>query len=260
MKKRRFQGQRILVAGGGSIAQGIGNGKAAAILYAREGGHVLVVDQNAGAAAETVALIEAEGGSAEAFAGDMTDADQAAAAVDVLSLGGGIDVLHFNIGTASMGGVRETSHADWQRIFAVNLDTAFHLSQAALRPMLQASSGSIVMISSLAGLRAGPYSYIAYEASKAALQRMAQSMARDLAADGVRVNVVVPGMIDTPLAKALLGDPDDYATVAKDRAAAVPMKRQGTPWDVAEAALFLASKDASYITGAMLPVDGGLSL
>ncbi|MEO1192412.1 MAG: SDR family NAD(P)-dependent oxidoreductase [Pseudomonadota bacterium] len=256
----RFKGKRILVAGGGSSGPGMGNGKAAALLYAREGGQVLVADLNAEAAEETVALIRAEGGSASAFVGDMTQADRAESAVSELVAEGGIDVLHFNIGITVMGGVGAISPDDWQRAFAVNLHSAFHLARAAVQPMTEAGGGAIVMISSLAGIRAGPYSYVAYEASKAALQRMAQSMAREFADRNLRVNVVVPGIIDTPLARALADEGEDPEEVAARRAAAVPMGRQGTPWEVAQAALFLASDEASFITGVLLPVDGGMSI
>jgi NAD(P)-dependent dehydrogenase (short-subunit alcohol dehydrogenase family) len=256
----RFEGRRVLVAGGGSIGPGVGNGKAAAILYAREGAEVLVVDRSGAAAAETVAVIEGEGGRARAFAGDMTDATAAADAVAAASDTGPLDVLHFNIGTSVKGGVTDTSPEDWARVFDINLGAAYHLSRAALPAMAEAGQGALVFVSSLAGIRSGPYSYVSYEASKAALQRMAQSIAREYAPRGIRANVILPGPIDTPHVTAVVAPGADPVALAEARAAMVPMGRQGTPWDVARAALFLASDDAGFITGVLLPVDGGMSL
>jgi NAD(P)-dependent dehydrogenase (short-subunit alcohol dehydrogenase family) len=254
----RFRDKRVLVAGGGSIGPGLGNGKAAAILYAREGAEVLVVDRSLSAAAETVAEITAEGGTARPFMGDMTDPEAAAAAV--ADAGGPLDVLHFNIGTSVKGGVVETRPEDWARVFDINLGAAYHLARAALPGMEAAGKGALVFISSLAGLRAGPYSYVSYEASKAGLQRMAQSIARQYAPKGIRANVVLPGPIDTPHVTAIVAPDADPQALAEARAALVPMGRQGTAWDVARAALFLASDDAAFITGVLLPVDGGMSL
>lgn len=256
----RFAGKRVLVAGGGSIGPGIGNGKAAAILYAREGADVLVADRNIDAAEETVAMIRAEGGRARARSGDLARPEDAGAAVAAMVAAGGLDVLHFNVGTSVKGGVVETDPADWQRVFDVNLGAAYHLTRAALPVMERAGRGSIVYISSLAGLRAGPYAYVAYEASKAALQRMAQSVARDYAARGIRANVVLPGPIDTPHVTTVVAPGADPVALDTARSALVPMGRQGTPWEVAQAALFLASDDASFVTGVLLPVDGGMSL
>jgi NAD(P)-dependent dehydrogenase (short-subunit alcohol dehydrogenase family) len=256
----RFQGKRVLVAGGGSIGPGMGNGKAAAILYAREGAEVLVVDRSGAAAVETVEAITGEGGVARAFEGDMTDAEAAIAAVAEACTNGPLDVLHFNIGTSVAGGVTDTSPEDWARVFDINLGAAYHLSRAALPGMEAAGKGSLIFISSLAGLRSGPYSYVSYEASKAALQRMAQSIAREYAPKGIRANVVLPGPIDTPHVTAVVAPDADPEALAKARAAMVPMGRQGTAWDVARAALFLASDDAAFITGVLLPVDGGMSL
>jgi NAD(P)-dependent dehydrogenase (short-subunit alcohol dehydrogenase family) len=254
----RFRDKRVLVAGGGSIGPGLGNGKAAAILYAREGAEVLVVDRSLSAAAETVAEITAEGGTARPFMGDMTDPEAAAAAV--ADAGGPLDVLHFNIGTSVKGGVVETRPEDWARVFDINLGAAYHLARAALPGMEAAGKGALVFISSLAGLRGGPYSYVSYEASKAGLQRMAQSIARQYAPKGIRANVVLPGPIDTPHVTAIVAPDADPQALAEARAALVPMGRQGTAWDVARAALFLASDDAAFITGVLLPVDGGMSL
>jgi NAD(P)-dependent dehydrogenase (short-subunit alcohol dehydrogenase family) len=158
------------------------------------------------------------------------------------------------------GGVTETSPEDWARVFDINLGAAYHLSRAALPGMEAAGKGALVFISSLAGLRSGPYSYVSYEASKAALQRMAQSIAREYAPKGIRANVVLPGPIDTPHVTADRGPRRGPRGAGGGPCRLVPMGRQGTAWDVARAALFLASDDAAFITGVLLPVDGGMSL
>lgn len=257
----RVAGKRVAVIGAGSAGPGWGNGKAAAVLYAREGARVLAVDRDAGAAEATVALIRGEGGEALAHAGDMTDRAAAERAVAAAVEGfGGLDVLHFNIGVNTRGGAETTPFEDWRRVFDINLDSAFHLTQAALPALERDGGGSIVYISSLAAIRNGPYSYIGYEASKAALCRFARSVASEYAARGVRANVVLPGMIDTPHVLAHIADGADAEAVRAARAAQVPMKRQGTGWDIAEAALFLASDAAGFITGVELVVDGGMSL
>ena len=257
-------GKRSVVIGAGSIGPGWGNGKAAAVLFAREGAKVLAVDARREAAEETAALIRGEGGTAEVFAGDMTEPAAAAAAIETAAaLWGGIDVVHFNIGISRPGGPLETTPEDWRMVFAVNLDAAFHVSRAALPVMERQGEGAFVFISSIAAVTAGGYAYVSYEASKAALNRFAQSIAVAYAAKGIRANVIMPGLIDTPhvthhiagkVAAAEIGE------LAARRAAAVPMQRQGTAWDVAAAAVFLASDAASYITGVTLPVDGGLTL
>jgi NAD(P)-dependent dehydrogenase (short-subunit alcohol dehydrogenase family) len=158
------------------------------------------------------------------------------------------------------GGVVETAPEDWHRVFDINLGAAYHLSRAALPQMEKAGRGALVFISSLAGLRAGPYSYVSYEASKAALQRMAQSIAQEYAPHGIRANIILPGPIDTPHVTAVVAPDADPAALSKARAGMVPMGRQGPAWEGARAALFLASDDASFITGVLLPVDGGMSL
>ncbi len=256
----RFAGRVVLVAGGGSIGPGMGNGRAAAILYAREGARVLVCDRDRAAAEETCAQVSAEGGAAEPEVGDLTEDAAVSRAVARAEAWGGLDVLHHNLGTSTPGGAAETAPADWDRVMEVNLRSAFLLAQAALPGMRARGYGALVFVSSVAAVRAGPYAYAAYEASKAALERLARSIARAEAPHGIRANVVRPGPIDTPHVRAVVAPGADREELARARAAMVPLGRQGTPWDVARAALFLASDDAGFVTGAVLPVDGGMSL
>ncbi|MEZ5650739.1 MAG: SDR family NAD(P)-dependent oxidoreductase [Burkholderiaceae bacterium] len=257
----RMQDKRVIVVGAGSVGPGWGNGKAAAVLYAREGARVLCVDRVEAAAQETAALIRAEGHQAEVFAADMTREASGAAMRDAIRRHwGGVDVLHFNIGISSRGGVAETEPAEWARVFEVNLTAAYLCARAVLPDMKAQGKGALVFISSLAAARAGPYSYVSYEASKAALQRMSGSIAREYAAHGVRSNAILPGAIDTPHVMQFIGPGQDPVEVARQRAEASPMKRQGTAWDVANAALFLASDEAGFITGVDLRVDGGMGI
>lgn len=256
----RLAGKRVLVVGAGSVGPGWGNGKAAAVLMAREGARVLCLDRSAEAAAETVALIRAEGGTAEAHAADMTEPGAAEAAVArVAELWGGLDILHFNIGTSRPAGLLDETSEDWAAVFRVNLEAAVAGTRAAVPALQAAGGGAIVYVSSIAAVRAGPYAYASYEASKAALNRFAVSVAVEFAPHGIRANVVMPGLIDTPHVAAHIAGDTDPAALAAARAALPPMRRQGTPWEVAEAAVFLASDAASYITGQVLAVDGGLS-
>lgn len=258
---KRMANKRVAVIGAGSIGPGWGNGKAAAVLYAREGASVLCVDINANAADETVGIITGEGGSALPHTGDMTkEADACTVAKIIQENWGGIDVLHFNIGVSSKGGVVDTSSQDWDRVFQINLKSAMLVSRAILPIMEAQGSGAFIFISSLAAARAGPYSYVSYEASKAALCRMSASIASEYAPKGIRSNTILPGPIDTPHVTAFVDPDTDKEALDRSRAAMVPLGRQGTAWDVAHAALFLASDEAGFITGVDLRVDGGMGL
>jgi len=252
----RLAGKRAVIIGAGSVSDGIGNGRASAMLFAREGARVLAVDRDAAAAHDTVARIHAEGGEAEAMTADATDATALEAVMArAVALWGGLDIVQHVVGISVAGGVTDTAPADWDRVFAVNLTSAYLTARAAV-PVMQASGGgALVFISSLAAHQSGPYSYVAYEASKAGVNRLARSIAKAHATDNIRANVVMPGVIDTPHVQAFITS----AQASADRAKMVPLGRQGSPWDVAEAALFLASDAAGFITGVVLPVDGGMS-
>ncbi|MEX2518062.1 MAG: SDR family oxidoreductase [Paracoccaceae bacterium] len=257
----RVKDKVALVIGAGSVGAGWGNGKAAAVLYAREGAKVLAVDRSAPAAAATSDAIREEGGIAEPFTGDMTrEEDVAAAAARAITLWGRIDILHFNIGINRKGGVTATTVDDWDHVFNINLRSAYLCAKAVLPGMVARKCGALVFISTLASVKSGPYSYVSYEASKAGLNRLSQSIASEHAADGVRSNVILPGMIATPHADEFVAGGKNLEAFARARAEAVPMKRQGTGWDIANAAIFLASDEAGFITGVELRVDGGAGI
>jgi NAD(P)-dependent dehydrogenase (short-subunit alcohol dehydrogenase family) len=257
----RMAGRVALVFGAGSAGPGIGNGKAAAILYARERARVVAVDIDQAAAGETCQAITAEGGTALALAADVTDGAAVAAAVArTVEAFGRIDVLHNNVGAVTMGDPVALAEDRWQQALDVNLTGAFLACKHVLPVMLRQGKGAIVNVSSIAGDRLGPYPHFAYSAAKAGLNQFTRALAVHYAGRGVRANAVVPGLIDTPLIdRQLLGQHGDRARMISERGRRVPMGRMGDAWDVARAALFLASDEAGYITGVCLPVDGGLS-
>jgi NAD(P)-dependent dehydrogenase (short-subunit alcohol dehydrogenase family) len=252
----RLTGRRIVVVGGGQQSYGlddapIGNGRAIAIICAREGASVAVADIDQAAAEETVALARresGEGGEVEAIAADASDEQGVVAMVEGTErLIGGLDGLVLNVGIAAGIGLQNTSAEDWDRVMAVNLRSHFLGLKHALPRM--GPGGSAVLIGSVAGQRVMPLP--AYSASKAALEALNRHAAIEGAPD-VRVNLLVPGLIDTSLGRLAT---ELYPQRAK---VPIPLGRQGTAWEVANAALFLLSEEASYVTGASLVVDGGL--
>ncbi len=257
----KLAGRTVLVFGAGSAGPGWGNGKAAAVLYAREGANVVAVDLNAAAAEATRAVIAAESGTAIALAGDITRAaDIAAVVARTLAEYGRIDVLHNNVGITDMGGLDDITEQRWQRVMDINLTGVFRSCKAVVPVMLRQGGGAIVNISSIAAAVINRYPYFSYYASKAGLNHFTRALAVQYAKQGIRANVVMPGLMDTPLVREqITGQHDDHATMMRARDAMTPMGRQGTAWDVARASVFLASDDAAYITGVCLPVDGGLS-
>lgn len=256
----RLAGKRAAVIGAGSVGDGWGNGKATAALFAREGARVLCVDRSNEAAEATAALIHSEGGQADILVADVTDPRAGAQVMDRMdTLWGGIDILDYNVGISQPGGVLETSDAEWAQVFDINLTGAMRLTRAVLPAMRAQGGGSIVYVSSLAAVYSAPYSYASYEVSKMALVRLAKSVAHENAPYQVRCNVLLPGVIDTPHVTAFVDSATDPAVLAQQRAAMVPMGRQGSAWDVAHAALFFASDESCYITGVELRVDGGLT-
>ncbi|MGQ0802510.1 MAG: SDR family NAD(P)-dependent oxidoreductase [Actinomycetota bacterium] len=249
-----MEGRRILVVGAGTQPSDepdppIGNGRAIAVLAAREGAEVVCADRDRAAAEETVAWIEREGGKAGVEVADVTSEDDCAALV--AAAGARLDGLVLNVGIGRGVGIADTSAHDWDTTFAVNLRGHFLMTREALPHLGEGSA--IVFISSVAGLQPGSR-LPAYDASKAGLIGLCRHVALEGARRGVRANVVAPGLIDTPMGRwATRGRP------ARDRTP-VPLGRQGSGWEIAAATVFLLSDDAGYITGQVLPVDGGLTL
>ena len=258
----RLEGKTAIVTGGGSIGPGIGNGKAAAVLFAREGARVMVVDVNLDAAEETRRLIEGEGGSCFTSRADVSVAsDCERIARECIREYGRIDILHNNVGIEIPGGILEISEDDWDRTLDVNLKSVFLMCRAVVPRMVEQGGGSIVNISSINGIRTLPALSGAYGASKLGMVALTREIAVEFAARGIRCNAVLPGMMRTPFVEASLTDAwgGDVADMMRQRDAMVPVGRQGEPWDAAHAALFLASDDAAYVTGTTLVVDGGLT-
>jgi NAD(P)-dependent dehydrogenase (short-subunit alcohol dehydrogenase family) len=257
----RLQDKVALVFGAGSVGPGWGNGKATAVTFAREGATVVAVDRDAAAAEATAAIIRGEGFAARALAGDVTESDSIAAIVarTVAELGR-IDVLHNNVGITAMGGPIEETEASWHRVLDTNLTGMFLTCKHVLPVMLAQRAGAIVNISSIAAVRYTGYPYISYYASKGGVNQFTVGLALQYAAQGIRANAIMPGLMDTPLIhQQIAGQYENTEAMMAARNAACPMGVMGSGWDVAHAAAFLASDEARYITGVCLPVDGGLS-
>lgn len=262
----RLQGKVAIVVGAGSIGPGWGNGKATAVAFAREGAKVLCADINLPAAEETAGIIGKEGGTAQAIRTDVTrQADIAAMVETCRRVYGRVDILDNNVGIAEVGGVVELDEAAWDRVFAVNLKSAF-LAMKHVIPLMEAQGGgSIINISSIASIRYTGVPYATYYASKAALNHLTRTTAAQYAPKHIRVNAILPGLMKTPmvehaagLAQAYGGGDVEEMWRVRDRQ--VPMGHMGDAWDVAWAAVFLASDESKYITGIELAVDGGITL
>ncbi len=257
----RMAGKVVLVFGAGSAREGWSNGAAAAVLYAREGARVIAADVSPEAAETTRSLIEAEGGQAIASVVDVTRSAQIAASVDqAVTAFGRIDVLHNNVGVTIMGGPVELAEEAWQRGLDLNLTSAFLTCKHVLPVMLAQGRGAVVNISSSAAVTINDYPYPAYSAAKAGLNHFTRSTAIQYAAQGIRVNAIMPGVMDTPLIYAqIAGQYGSREAMIAARNARSPTGKMGDAWDVAHAALFLASDEANYINGVCLAVDGGLT-
>jgi NAD(P)-dependent dehydrogenase (short-subunit alcohol dehydrogenase family) len=252
----------IVVGAGQSPGEGTGNGRATAITFAREGARVLCADHNLESARETAALITAKGGVAEAIRADVTrEADLKAMVADAHGRWGRIDVLHNNVGVSLSGGdaiLTEITEENFDRCVAINLRGTIMACKHVIPIMRAQKSGSIVSISSIAAWI--DYPYVAYKATKAAMVAFTEQLAIQNAPYGIRANAILPGLMNTPMAVDTRARTFNKprAVVEAERDAHVPLRgKMGTAWDVANAALFLASDEAGFITGVALAVDGG---
>lgn len=252
----------VVVAGGGAIGPGISIGRASCITYARLGATVCVQDVNLDSAQETVEIIRQEGGQAQAYRVDLSSEEDITQVFGQLQQEHGrVDVLHYNVGLSKAAGTMDTTTEDMNRIHAVNVTNFMVACRQVLPGMVARGSGSILSISSIAGMRYLGYPHLAYNTTKAALIHMTRMIAQEYATHGIRANTVVPGLIDTPRVAGNVASQfsADLTEAKAKRDQQVPMQRMGTPWEVANACAFLASDAASYITGTELVVDGGIT-
>ncbi len=254
-RRLRLEGKVAIVTGAGSSGPGVGTGKAASTLVAREGAKVLLVDRVARQAEETLATIREEGGQASVFEADVTRAEDCRGTVDaVVERYGSLHILLNNVGIRGRGGVVDVNEEDWDRVLDVNLKSMMLTSKYAVPRMVEAGGGSIINVSSISALRAaGGEPNIPYAASKGGVISLTTAMAVHHGRDNIRVNCIAPGHLHTPMASA--GMPDETRDL---RRRAGPLGTEGNAWDIGWAALFLASDEARWISGVVLPVDAGL--
>jgi NAD(P)-dependent dehydrogenase (short-subunit alcohol dehydrogenase family) len=257
----RLQDKVAIVTGAGSSGPGWGNGKAAAVLFAREGAAVVALDIEAGAVAETASLIRAEGGTCMEVVGDVTHPEDVERMVGgAMQQFGRIDILHNNVGIHRRETMETLSVEDWDLILDTNLKSMFLTCRTVLPHMVHAGKGAIVNISSITAIRYARRSFVAYGTSNAGVLGFTRTVAVEYARRGIRANAILPGHIDTPMVRrGLENDPEKIEAFVQERNAWCPMNRMGDAWDVAYAALFLASDEAKFITGAELVVDGGVT-
>jgi len=262
----RLKGKTAIIVGAGqSPGSGMGNGRATALRFAQEGARIMAVDRDLRLAEETAQIVRKEGGDCFAFEADVTkEATLAAMVAEARRRWGRIDILHYNVGVSIAGGdapLTEITETAFDNIVAINLRGAVMACKHAVPLMREQKSGVILMISSLAAIE--KYPFVTYKATKAAMVAFTQQLAIQNAEHGIRANAILPGLMDTPMAvdtRARVSG-KSRAEVAAMRDARVPLRRKmGTAWDVANAALFLATDEANFITGVDLLVDGGGAL
>jgi NAD(P)-dependent dehydrogenase (short-subunit alcohol dehydrogenase family) len=249
----RLAGKVAIVTGAGSRGPGLGNGKATAILFAREGARVLCVDVMEERAEETVGLIRAEGGEAEPFAADVTRAGDCRAMVAAAAeRWGGLDVLHNNVGIESRRDLLDVTEEEWDRVLSVDLKSMFLATREAVPAMTARGGGAVVCVSSVSGMRG--HGRTAYAAAKAGVIGFVRSVAVQLGPKGIRVNAIAPGTVWTPMV-------EDLGPEARERRRrATPLGTEGTGWDVGWGAVYLASDEARWVTGQVLVIDAGLTV
>ena len=250
----RLAGKVAIVTGAASRGEGVGNGAATAILFAREGAKVVLVNRDRARGEALAEQIRAEGGDATAFAADVSQQDAAEAmAAFAVDRYGRLDILHNNVGIGSAGTPETLELADWNAVFQANLTSALMSCKACLPRMRTRGGGSIVNVSSTAGAigLSGTSGAVAYATTKAGLHGFTLSVAADYASQGIRANCLIVGTVHTPMVAR-------HGEAGRERRRlAVPLQTEGTGWDVANAAVFLASDESRWITGVMLPIDGG---
>ena len=253
-RKGRLEGKVAIVTGAGSSGPGVGNGKAAAVLFAREGARVLLVDAVLERAEETRSMIAEEGGEASCFQANVINGEDCSRMVDAaMERYGRLDILDNNVGISRRGTVVEVAEEDWDHVMAVNVKSIVLCSKYAIPRMIESGDGGcIINISSIAGLRA--HSSTPYTASKAAVIGLTMSMAADHGPDGIRVNCIAPGLVYSPMVAPRMDD-----DLRRIRQNASPLRTEGDSWDIGYAALYLASEEARWVNGVTLPVDAGLT-
>lgn len=258
----RLKGKTALVLGAGCVGEGWGNGNATAVTFAREGANVVCADINEGSAAQTAELVRREGGNAVHVRADVASLEQLEhAAAVALEAYGRIDVLHNNAGISVRGGTLDSSEESWDRVYAVNARGAFLACKAVIPHMQRQGGGSIIHVSSIAAVGWTGHALLSYQSSKAALNQLTRMVAVQHAAEGIRCNCIMPGLIDSPrIYQTILPVfGGDVQRMRASRSQAVPMKRMGEVWDIANAALFFAADESKYVTGVVMAVDGGIT-
>ena len=259
----RLDGKVAIVVGAGCVGPGWGNGRATAVIFAREGAKVFAVDRDADSMRETIALAREAGGEITSHLCDATDTNAVAAIVDAcVKAHGRIDILVNNVGGSAAGGPVELSEEAWRRQLDYNLGTVFLACKYVLPLMVRQNSGAIVNISSASGIRFSGSPQVGYAASKAGVIQFSRVVAVQYAKHGVRVNTVIPGQLHTPMVEARLAKQrsgGDVEALLKQRVARIPLGFMGDGRDTAHAALFLASDEARFITGTEIVVDGGMT-
>jgi NAD(P)-dependent dehydrogenase (short-subunit alcohol dehydrogenase family) len=260
---KRVDGKVVIITGAGCVGPGWGNGRAAAVIFAREGARVFAVDRSAASMDETLERARAEGGMIEPHECDVTDGPQVAAMVDAcMERFGRVDILVNNVGGSAAGGPVELSQENWQRQIDANLTSVFLTCKAVLPLMEKQGGGAIVNTASTSGIRWTGSAQVGYAAAKAGVIQFSRVVAVQYAARNIRVNTVIPGQMHTPMVEARLAGQragGDVDALLRTRLARIPLGFMGDGRDTAMAALFLASDEARFITGTEIVVDGGMS-